>query len=349
MRAVGARTHIWNNGLKSAFLLAMFPIFVMLVVYAGMVLQVGFEGHAVAEGLAEAARRLPAAAPWALLGVAAWFAIAFFFNVKLIGAATGARPVTRKQEPALYNLVENLCISKGMRMPALRIIETDAINAYASGVTKDQYTVAVTRGLLETLDTEEVEAVVAHELAHIRHGDVRLMVVASVFVGIVALVAEMAFRNGDVIARMLASSSSSRRKSDSKAGGAIIVFILIAIAILAIARLLSFLTQMALSRTREYMADMEATLLTRNPDAMVSALLKISGKSEIEGVPNEVRSMFFDNASSFLGGMFSTHPSIENRVKALRDHGGASLPSDRSPKRADGPWDRHGNSAKAIG
>jgi len=336
MRAAGARTHIWNNGLKSAFLLAMFPVFVMLVIYAGMVLQVGLEGHEVAEGLVEAGRRLPGTIPWALMGVAVWFTVAFFFNVQIIGAATGAKGVTRKQEPELYNIVENLCISKGMRMPALRIIESPAVNAYASGVTRNQYAVSVTRGLLDRLDRDEVEAVVAHELSHIRHGDVRLMVVAAVFVGIVALAAEIAFRNGDVIARMMASSSSSRRRNSSKGGGAILVFILIAIAILALARLLSFLTQMALSRTREYMADMEATLMTRNPDAMVSALLKISGNSEIEGVPNEVRGMFFDNASSFLGSLFSTHPSIESRVRKLCAHGGARLPDGRATTSRDG-------------
>lgn len=339
MLTTGARTHIWNNGLKSALLLAMFPVFVMLIVYAGFLVQVGVTGYPVRDGIVEAARRLPGAVPWALLGTAAWFTVAFFFNVRLIGAATGARTVTRAQEPQLYNIVENLCISKGMRMPRLRVMEDGALNAYASGLTRDQYTVAVTRGLLETLDRDEVEAVVAHELAHIRHGDVRLMVVASVFVGIVTLVAEMAFRNGDIIARMLAApSSSSRRKSGKGGAGMIIVFVLIALAILALARLLSLVTQMALSRTREYMADMEATLMTRNPDAMVSALLKISGRSGVEGIPNEVRVMFFDNAASFLGGLFSTHPSIESRIRALCSHGGARLPP--SEPAGGGPWER---------
>ena len=216
-------------------------------------------------------------------------------------------------------------------MPRLRIIETDALNAYASGLTRRQYTVAVTRGLMDRLDREELEAVVAHELAHIRHGDVRLMVVASVFVGILALVTEMVFRNGDFIARMLAGSGSKRSGKNGNGAAGVLVFILVAIAILALARLLSAVAQMALSRSREYMADMEATLMTRNPDAMVSALLKISGKSTIEGVPSNVRGMFFDgsSAASFFGSLFATHPSIESRVGALAKHGGARLP--RSP------------------
>ena len=111
MRAAGARTHIWNNGLKSAALLATFPVFVAAVVYAGLLVQVGFSGYPVAEGLKEAAARLPATLPWVGAGVVAWFAVAFLFNVKMIGLATGAHHVTRQQEPELYNIVENLCIS----------------------------------------------------------------------------------------------------------------------------------------------------------------------------------------------------------------------------------------------
>lgn len=331
MRATGARSSIWNNGLKSFALLALFPAFVTLVVYAGLVLQAGFSGFPVAEGMAAAAGRLPATLPWVGVGVAAWFTVAYFMNVKLIALATGASPVARKDEPDLYNLVENLCISAGMKTPRLRIIETDAMNAFASGLTRDQYTVSVTRGLVDRLSRDELEAVVAHELAHIRHGDVRLMVIASVFVGIVALVAEMAFRNGDVIARLAAGSGSRKGKSS---GGSVLVFILIAFAILLTARVLSSATQMALSRTREYMADMDAALMTRKPDAMVSALLRISGNSEIDGMPSNVKGMFFDGGASFFGSLFSTHPTIENRVKALRDHAGARTPSQEGSLRS---------------
>lgn len=324
MRATGARTHIWNNGIKSILLLATFPVFVAAVVYGFLVLEVAVTGYPVVEGLHVALERLPATLPWVAGAVAIWFAIAFFFNVRMIALATGARPVTRAEEPLLYNLVENLCISKGMRMPKLRVIETDALNAYASGLTRRQYTVAVTRGLLDKLEPEEIEAVVAHELAHIRHGDVRLMVVAAVFVGIIGLVAEMIFRNGDVIGRMMVGGSSDRRSNKNGGGAAaMIILILIALVIIGLAYLMSIIAQMALSRTREFMADMEATLLTRNPDALASALWKISGNSEMEGVPSNVQGMFIDSSASFLGGLFATHPSIYKRIHALETYGGA--------------------------
>src|SRR5690606_14734329 len=121
--------------------------------------------------------------------------------------------------------------------------------------------------------------------------------------------------------------------------GAVLILILVAVVILLITRLLSVMTQMALSRTREYMADLEAVRMTKNPDAMVSALLKISGRSDIKGVPNEVRGMFFDNARSFLGDLFSTHPSIDKRVHSLVTYAGAHLQTAGSSQSL-GPWSR---------
>jgi len=332
MRATGARTHVWNNGLKSAALLALFPVFISMVAYAVLLVAAGLEGHDVGEAFSVAALNLPSAAPWAFGAVAVWFAVAYFLNVRILAAATGAKSVTRKEEPLLYNLLENLCIARGMPMPALRVMETPALNAYASGLNRKQYTVAVTRGLLERLEPAEIEAVLAHELAHIRHGDVRLMVVASVFVGAVAIVADAIMRNGDVIMRAMSSgsSSSSRRGSGKNNGGggavALVVLVLAALAILLVARVLSVLTQMALSRTREFMADMDAALATRNPDAMVSALIKISQRPDVEGVPGVVRGMFFENASSSFSGLLSTHPPVTARIKALVEYGGATNP-----------------------
>lgn len=325
MRATGTRTLIWNNAIKSIILLAMFPVFVTMVVYAGLVFVAAFAGNTITDGLRSALYELPNMLPWVFLGVACWFVIAFFFNVQIIGMSMGARSVKRTEEPKLYNLLENLCISRGMPMPRLKIIETDAMNAYASGVTRRQYTVAVTRGLLNTLNDRELEAVLAHELAHIRHGDVRLMVVASVFVGIIALVAEMIFHNGDVFARMLVSGDR-RRESNKEGGGiaAMLALIAIGVGILLLTRLLSVATQMAISRSREFMADMEAVQITKNPDAMVSALMKISGKSDVQDVPNDVRGMFFDNSRSFFGGLFSTHPPINKRIYALKNYAGAN-------------------------
>lgn len=336
--AMGSQTQIWNNNIKSLFLLAMFPVLTTMIVYAGLIIKFGIIGLPVKEALYRGFYELPSMLPYVILGVLVWFVIAFFLNVAMINMATGAKSVTRQEEPELYNLLENLCIAKGMTMPKLSIIETDAMNAFASGVTKKQYAVAVTRGLMNSLNKDEVEAVLAHELAHIKHGDVRLMVVASVFVGIFTLIMELLFRNGDIFARMMVVSSSSKKDEDKGGGtGAVLILVLIGIVILVIARLLSVMTQLALSRTREYMADLEAVRMTKKPDAMVDALMKISGRSAIEGVPSDVRGMFFDNDRSFLGDIFSTHPSIEKRIKSLVTYGGARL-TDNAPREYSGPW-----------
>ena len=123
-----------------------------------------------------------------------WVIFAYQFHQGIIDASTGAEDVTREEEPRLYNLLENLCISRGIPMPKLQIIETDVLNAYASGMHEKQYKIAVTRGLYNALNDQELEAVLGHELTHIRNGDVRLMVVAVVIAGVITFVGEMVFR-----------------------------------------------------------------------------------------------------------------------------------------------------------
>ena len=192
MRAIGLKTHLWNNQIKSLALMAGFPLLLFLVSYA-----IALGAVALGYGLSEPA---PAADPSEELGRAwdiavgalpitalaglVWFAIAWMWHQAIIDAIAKARPVGRKDEPRFYNLLENLCISRGLPIPSLRVIETDALNAYASGLRPERAAVTVTRGLLNGLDDAELEAVLAHELSHIRHGDVRLLVVATIFVGI---------------------------------------------------------------------------------------------------------------------------------------------------------------------
>jgi heat shock protein HtpX len=345
MAATGLRTHIWANSSKSLILLSTFPVLVTMLVYAGMLVQQAL-GLGVrrlptyvdesfwtmlVRDMAAAAERLPSALPWVAVGVAVWFVIAWFANVSLISMSTGATGLSRKEAPELYNLLENLCIARGMPTPKLQIIETDQLNAYAAGVTKRQYTVAVTRGLIETLNKDELEAVLAHELSHIVHHDVRLAMVSIVFVGIFSLIMSIVFNNADVFARMGAGSSDRR---DGKGLAVTLVLILIAVLILVLVRFLSVAAQMAISRRREFMADAEAVVMTKNPEAMMSALRKISGNSDMPDTPSDVCGMYFDNAPGFLGSIFATHPPIPSRITAIAQLSGVP---EQKPRRS--PWE----------
>src|SRR5690349_9060389 len=181
MQAVGLRTFLWNNAWKSALLLAGFPLLLSLIGYALALLAVAGQGATIEEGLVQAARLLPGILPLALIVSAVWFAIAFFANQAIIDAVSGAHEVTRAEEPRLWNTLENLCISRGLAMPRLAVIETAERNAFASGLSRRKGAVTVTRGLLEALDDRELAAVLGHELSHIRFGDARTAVIAAVF------------------------------------------------------------------------------------------------------------------------------------------------------------------------
>ncbi len=326
LAATGLRSHIWNNNLKSVLLLAGFPFLILGLVYAGAVLLIGYSSDQpdVEGALGEALYAMPMVTPWVLAAVAIWFAIAWFSHQAIIDAATGAKPVTRNDEPELYNLLENLCISRGITMPSLRIIESPALNAYASGLTEKQYTVTVTRGLMGALNREEMEAVLAHELTHILNRDVRLLVISIIFVGIISFTVEILVRG--MLHGSLGRAGGSRRGSGGNAG----VFILIALAMAALAWVLAIAIRFALSRKREYMADAGAVELTKNPDAMISALLKVSGNPDVEGAPAEVRQMFLHDRSAGFAGMFATHPPMEKRIAAIERYAGGNRPPPRA-------------------
>ena len=134
------------------------------------------------------------AAPWATLGTALWILIAYKFHQSMIDAVTGGREVTRQEEPRLYNLLENLCISRGIPTPKLKIMDSPALNAFATGLNQRQYAITVTTGLMNGLNDQEIEAVLGHELTHIRNGDVQLMVIAVIIAGVVGFFGELFFR-----------------------------------------------------------------------------------------------------------------------------------------------------------
>lgn len=339
MAAYGLQTHIWNNNGKSVLLMLGFPVLLLLLTYALFLLFAGLSGVTVkgADDMTApfiwAADALAQAWPFAIAGAILWFGIAYAFYQGIIDAATGAHKVERMAEPRLYNLFENLCISRGIRTPALRIMETEGLNAFATGLHEGQYSVTVTRGLMNTLSDEELEAVLAHELTHIRNKDVRLLVIAVVFVGIFSFVGEIAFRG-----LWHTGGGIRTRRSSRDSGGGAIIAIVAALAMIAIAYALAIVIRFALSRRREYLADAGAVELTKNPDAMISALQKISGNSAVDA-PSEVREMFIENPRSDFAGMFATHPPIAKRIEALAKFAGGRVEpvAQKNAGAVDGP------------
>ncbi|MGX9962434.1 M48 family metallopeptidase [Roseomonas sp. F4] len=329
---LGLRTHIWNTGLRTLLLLAGFPVLLAMITWSVALLLSAAEAEDFGQGLAQSFRLLPAAFPIALLISAIWFAIAWFSNQWILDMVSGARPVTRAQEPALWDMTEALAVSRGMRMPRLAVIETEARNAFASGLTRDKGAVTVTRGLMQALTPRELRAVVAHELTHIRNGDARLGVVAAVFAGVISMVGEVIWRGvgrgGFRVARRLPRSSGN---SKGKGGAALLV--VLALAVAALAWVLSIALRMALSRNREYLADAGAVEMTADPDAMASALQKLAGGREaMTGMPGQVRALLLHDGANSLGPRwFATHPPIEARIDALVRHAGARPPPPEMP------------------
>jgi heat shock protein HtpX len=346
MAAYGLYTHIASNRFRSMLLLGGLFLLIYVLVYAGALVGevMTDSGRTVDYYLARAARDLVSAFPWATIAAVAWIVIAYFFHQDMIDAITGGESVTRQQRPRLYNLLENLCISRGIPMPKLKVMDSPALNAFATGLNPRQYAVTVTTGLLRALDDQEIEAVLGHELTHIRNGDVQLMVVAVIIAGAVGFFGELFFRiftnlswnsagGGWSSSSSSSRSSSSDRDSKSSGGGAIVV-IIIAVALILLAWLLSQVVKLALSRSREYLADAGSVELTKNPDAMISALRKIENRGELPGATSAVMELCVDNPREGFADLFATHPSIKSRIDALvkfaggRDPGPLALPQD---------------------
>lgn len=377
MAAYGLYTHIASNKFRSMLLLAGLFMLVYVLVYAGaLVAEVLIDSNrTVAFYLSHAFQDLKVAAPVATVVAAVWIVIAYFFHQSMIDAVTGGHDVTRQEEPRLYNLLENLCISRGITMPKLKIMGSPALNAFATGLNPRQYSITVTTGLLDALDDKEIEAVLGHELTHIKNGDVQLMVVAVIIAGVVGFFGEMFFRlftnfnwssgsGGSWSSGSSSSSRSSSSSSDSKSsGGGAVIVIIIAIVLIVVAWLLSQVVKLALSRSREYLADAGSVELTKNPDAMISALRKIENRGELPGATSAVMELCVDNPREGFADLFATHPSVQSRVDALVNFAGGhdsgplpppgyegeepeaqADPQDAPPPLRQGPWNDAGGS-----
>lgn len=307
MQYVGLDKQIRKNNFNSILLLIAFPALLLLMFYLLFYFTTG-EHHEDPNLL------FAQVMPFVLIGVAIWFLVAWAGHSAFIRMATGSKPLERMENKRVYNLTENLCIAQGMQMPKLYIIEDDSLNAFASGINQRTYSISLSRGIINKLDDDELEGVIAHELTHIRNRDVRLLIVSIIFVGIFAFLAEMAFRS-------LRFAGSGRKSRDSKGSGAII---LIAIVVTAIAYFLSILLRFGISRKREYLADAGSAEMTKKPYALANALRKISNDPLIEAVESrDVAQLFIDNPkpsthkSASWDNMFATHPPIEKRIELL--------------------------------
>lgn len=257
------------------------------------------------------------ATPIIFVALLAWALFSYYASASVALSVSGARPVSREEEPELYRVVENLCIGTGLPMPKVYVIEDGSPNAFATGRDPEHASVAATRGLLNKLDKSELEGVMAHEMSHVGNYDIRVMTITVVLVGLVALLA-------DLFLRWTWFGAGRRTTNRGRGGGgAYVILLLIAIALAVLAPVIARIIQMAISRQREYLADASGALLTRNPDALADALEKISKDPEPLEVANKATAhLYFNNPlfehKSFLNNLFSTHPPVEERIRLLR-------------------------------
>jgi heat shock protein HtpX len=298
------------NQRRAAFLVALMAALMLAV------------GYAVAELAVQGAGPLG-------LGVAflLWAGMAlagYFGGDRILLAASRARRIEKQDHPVLWNVVEEMCIASGLaKMPAVYIIDEQAPNAFATGRDPERSAVAVTAGLLERLNRDELQGVVAHELGHIKNRDILYMTMAGIMMGTVVMLA-------DIGVRMLWYGGGQRRTSSDRGGGGQAVLLLVALVLVILAPFLAQLMYFALSRRREYLADASAAIYTRYPEGLASALEKIAGsKLPLKAANRATAPMYIVNpmkvTASGLADLSSTHPPISERVRILRSFAGGRL------------------------
>ena len=297
-----AYTEVSSNRLKTWVIMLGFAFFITFVIFIfgaayglDMPSALGFSGFALI-----------------IAGIMNF--IAYYNSDKMVMAISQAKQIQKKDNPTLFRTVENLTIASGLPMPKIYIIDDTAPNAFATGRDPNHAAIAFTTGILQKLNKLELEGVAAHELSHVGNYDTRLMSVVSILVGTIALVADFFLR----------MSFYSRRDRDREGGSGIFLALGIVMAILA--PIVAMLIQLAISRKREYLADASGTLITRNPDSLADALLKLSKDTEpLEAANKATAHLYIVNplknrkdAIGWFAGLFNTHPPIEERVKKLR-------------------------------
>jgi len=250
-----------------------------------------------------------------------WSMVSLAFGDSLVLTMANAKAIDKSDAPQLYNVVEEMAIAAGLPTPRVMVLETEALNAFATGNRVGHGTIVVTHGLLDTLSRDELQGVVAHEMSHLANLDTRYMVVVGVTVGLIALVCDMLLRT------MAWGGSGSSRSSDKKgsSGGGLLIILLIVVAIFA--PLAAKAVQMAVSRQREYLADATSVQFTRNPNGLISALGKLADKAApFPGVSRATQHLFIVNPvqtfTAKSSALMATHPDIADRIARLRNLGG---------------------------
>ena len=302
---------------------------VLLVILTAVAALVGYVVGWALEGEASDSVPLWSKAGVVLAGLMAavsvgWSMVSLAFGDSLVLSMASAKAIEKADAPQLYNVVEEVAIAAGVPMPRVMIMETDALNAFATGNRVGHGTIVVTRGLLDTMNREELQGVVAHEMSHLANLDTRYMVVVGVTVGLIALVCDMLLRT--MAWGSSGTSSSSSSSSDKKgSGGGLLIILLIVVAIFA--PLAAKAVQMAVSRQREYLADATSVQFTRNPNGLISALGKLADKAApFPGVSRATQHLFIVNPvqtfTSKSSALLATHPDIADRIARLRNLGG---------------------------
>ena len=325
MKYVGIHTQQASNNMKSLLLLLLFPCILLGVVYVFLVIvnMLGISDPAYGEtsevNWAYVNYEMMHVLPWVVGIVGLWFLIAYFMNTSMVRRATGARPLERRENPRVYNIVENLTMACGMPMPKVNVIDDPMLNAFASGIDDKSYTVTVTTGICDRLNDEELAGVIGHELTHIRNRDTRLLIISIIFVGIMSTIMSLSVR------LMWNNMIFGTRRRDEKNSGGGILLLFVVIILSAIGYFFTLLTRFAISRKREYMADAGGAELCGNPLALASALRKISAHPGLGQVQREDVAQLFiihprglkSSLAGMIDSLFSTHPSTESRIAYL--------------------------------
>ena len=333
MRYVGMYTQVRRNNTYTIMLLLMFPVIMLGMIWVFLAL-LNYFGNGYYDQYGNMVNQLDTetvnyyfmqALPWVVGGISIWFAVAYFANTSIVRSATGARPLERRENPKIYNMVENLCMTCNMDMPKINVVDDPQLNAFASGIDKNSYTVTLTTGIINLLDDDELEGVIAHELTHIRNRDTRLLITSIIFVGIVSTIMSMVVQMIYNVMWFGGGGRSNDKEDEKNNGLSIIVVLIVGLICCAIAYLFTILTRFAISRKREYMADAGGAELCGNPLALASALRKISGDPGLSNVRRDDIAQLFivhpqqltSGVMGFFNSLFSTHPDTKKRIEIL--------------------------------